>query len=47
MLNQTIHNEAAGELGDSWASLKHVPNNASLTTIQELIDAIDNPSESK
>ena len=40
MENQTIHNEACGEIGLDWASLKPVPNNASLSHIQELLDGL-------
>lgn len=38
MLDQTIHNEATGEIGPSWAELFPVRNNESLTTIQSIID---------
>ena len=40
--NQTIHNAAAGEIGYSWASLKSIPNNASIDEInstQQLLKA--------
>lgn len=47
MQDQTIHNEAAGELGPDWASLKHVPVNASLAQIEDLIHAIHNPPKSQ
>lgn len=43
MENQTIHNEAAGEIGLDWASLFHVPNNASLPEIKATMYLIDNP----
>ena len=33
MENQTIHNAAAGEIGYSWASLKPIPNNATIDEI--------------
>lgn len=38
MENQTIHNEAVGELGNDWAHLELLPNNASLAQIQQLLD---------
>ena len=33
MVDQAIHNEAAGEIGPDWATLCHVPNNASIYQI--------------
>lgn len=33
LIDQTIHNEANLEIGTSWASLKELPNNA---TIEEI-----------
>ena len=40
MENQTIHNEAVGEIGPNWAKLTQVPNNASLEQIQQLLKDI-------
>ena len=33
MENQIIHNAASGEIGYDWASLKSIPNNASIDEI--------------
>lgn len=43
MENQTIHNEAAGEIGLDWASLHHVPNGASLPEISATMYLVDDP----
>ncbi len=42
MENQTIPNEAAGEIGYDWASLKLVPNNSSLQDIKDIINELNN-----
>ena len=41
MENQTIHNAACGEIGYDWASLKQIPNNASLSQIQDVLDGLN------
>jgi hypothetical protein len=41
MENQTIHNEAAGEIGYDWADLHLVPNNASLSEITSILENLD------
>lgn len=35
-----VHNEAEGEISDSWTDMIKVVNNASVEDIQEAIDAI-------
>ena len=41
MENQTISNEAAGEIGYDWADLHLVPNNASLSEITSILENLD------
>lgn len=44
MHDQTVHNEASLELGLSWADLHELPNNATQSQIQEVLDAILQPT---
>lgn len=41
MENQTIPNEAVGEIGPNWAELTQVPNNASLEQIQAILNEME------
>ena len=40
MENQTIHNAAVGAIGRDWASLHPLPNDASLSQIQDILDGL-------
>lgn len=40
MENQTVHNEAVGEIGYNWAELHQIPNNASLKEITDILKEI-------
>ena len=40
MENQTIHNAAAGEIGYDWASLKPIPNNATVDEISTVLESL-------
>lgn len=39
--DQLVANEAALDIGPDWATLKTIPNNATLTQIQETLDALE------
>lgn len=38
--DETIHNEAAGEIGLNWAELNKIPNNASIEEIQAVLETL-------
>lgn len=40
--DQLVANEAALDIGPDWATLKSLPNNATLTQIQETLDVLAN-----
>lgn len=46
MHDQTIHNEASGEIGYNWAELEVIHNNATLDEIQSTITKLKEPHDS-
>lgn len=45
MEDQTVHNEAAAEIGYDWASLKLVPNGATVDDIATILQSLKEPNE--